>query len=54
MTNEDFMREAIELAKKGMGFTSPNPMGYIPFFFKSHEAFIFIFFSKIGNNTSFK
>ena len=26
MTNEDFMREAIELAKKGMGFTSPNPM----------------------------
>ena len=26
MTHEDFMREALELAKKGMGFTSPNPM----------------------------
>ena len=26
MTNEEFMREALGLAKKGMGFTSPNPM----------------------------
>lgn len=26
MTNEDFMSAALELAKKGMGFTSPNPM----------------------------
>ncbi|MBQ6212029.1 MAG: riboflavin biosynthesis protein RibD, partial [Ruminococcus sp.] len=26
MTNEDFMQEAIRLAKLGMGFTSPNPM----------------------------
>ncbi|MBP5379117.1 MAG: bifunctional diaminohydroxyphosphoribosylaminopyrimidine deaminase/5-amino-6-(5-phosphoribosylamino)uracil reductase RibD [Ruminococcus sp.] len=26
MTNEDFMREALALARKGMGFTSPNPM----------------------------
>ncbi|MCR4639637.1 bifunctional diaminohydroxyphosphoribosylaminopyrimidine deaminase/5-amino-6-(5-phosphoribosylamino)uracil reductase RibD [Ruminococcus sp.] len=26
MTNEDFMREALILARKGMGFTSPNPM----------------------------
>jgi len=26
MTNEDFMNAALELAKKGMGFTSPNPM----------------------------
>lgn len=26
MTNEDYMRLAIEEAKKGMGFTSPNPM----------------------------
>ena len=24
--NEDFMREAIELAQRGMGFVSPNPM----------------------------
>ena len=26
MTHADFMRRAIELAKKGAGFTSPNPM----------------------------
>ena len=26
MTHEEFMLEALELAKKGMGFTSPNPM----------------------------
>ena len=26
MTHEEYMREALELAKKGMGFTSPNPM----------------------------
>ena len=26
MTHEDYMREALSLAKKGMGFTSPNPM----------------------------
>ena len=26
MTNEDLMREALALAKMGMGFTSPNPM----------------------------
>ncbi len=26
MTHEEFMLEALELAQKGMGFTSPNPM----------------------------
>ncbi|MBR4626156.1 MAG: bifunctional diaminohydroxyphosphoribosylaminopyrimidine deaminase/5-amino-6-(5-phosphoribosylamino)uracil reductase RibD [Ruminococcus sp.] len=26
MTHEDYMRKALELAVKGMGFTSPNPM----------------------------
>ena len=26
MTHEDYMRKALELARKGMGFTSPNPM----------------------------
>jgi len=26
MTHEDYMRKALELAKRGMGFTSPNPM----------------------------
>lgn len=26
MTNNDFMKEALSLAEKGMGFTSPNPM----------------------------
>lgn len=26
MTHEEYMREALELAKKAMGFTSPNPM----------------------------
>ncbi len=26
MTHEDHMRRALELAKRGMGFTSPNPM----------------------------
>ncbi len=26
MTHEDYMRRAIELAQRGMGFTSPNPM----------------------------
>ncbi|MCR5601222.1 MAG: bifunctional diaminohydroxyphosphoribosylaminopyrimidine deaminase/5-amino-6-(5-phosphoribosylamino)uracil reductase RibD [Ruminococcus sp.] len=26
MTHEEYMREALDLAKKGMGFTSPNPM----------------------------
>ena len=26
MTNEEYMREALSLAVKGMGFTSPNPM----------------------------
>ncbi|MBR6968882.1 MAG: bifunctional diaminohydroxyphosphoribosylaminopyrimidine deaminase/5-amino-6-(5-phosphoribosylamino)uracil reductase RibD [Ruminococcus sp.] len=26
MDHEEFMRKALELAKKGMGFTSPNPM----------------------------
>lgn len=26
MTDEDFMRRALSLAEKGMGFTSPNPM----------------------------
>ncbi len=26
MTDEDFMKKALELAKKGMGFVSPNPM----------------------------
>ena len=26
MTDEQYMRRAIELAKRGMGYTSPNPM----------------------------
>lgn len=26
MTHEEYMRKALELAKRGMGFTSPNPM----------------------------
>ena len=26
MTHEDYMRKALELARKGMGFTSPNPI----------------------------
>ena len=26
MTHEEYMRQALELAKKGMGFVSPNPM----------------------------
>ncbi|MGI5058641.1 bifunctional diaminohydroxyphosphoribosylaminopyrimidine deaminase/5-amino-6-(5-phosphoribosylamino)uracil reductase RibD [Treponema pectinovorum] len=26
MTNEEFMHKAIELAKKGLGFTNPNPL----------------------------
>ena len=26
MTNQDYMKRALELAKKAMGYTSPNPM----------------------------
>ena len=26
MTNQDYMKCALELAKKAMGYTSPNPM----------------------------
>ena len=26
MQHEDYMRRALELAQRGMGFTSPNPM----------------------------
>ena len=26
MTQEEFMHEAVLLARKGMGFTSPNPL----------------------------
>ena len=26
LTNQDYMRLAIELAKKGAGYTSPNPL----------------------------
>ncbi len=26
MTDEQYMRRAIQLAKRGMGYTSPNPM----------------------------
>ena len=26
MTDHDYMRRAIELAQKGLGFTNPNPM----------------------------